>query len=1359
MMLTCFLLSGERQVQRIRELYFKSLLSQEPGWFDLQKAGALTQRLHGDTQVIYKGIAEQAGFFFMHTTTLFAAYVVGFISSWRLTLVLLASSPALILAGFIISKVLTARAQKTRTAYASAGACAEESLTAIRTVHAFNAHKVKLREFRGHLQEALDASKMSGFIQGVGIGAALFLVFCTYSLAFYYASYLIKWRLNTLGEVVTTFFSVIVGTFNVAQGGPSLAAFGEAKAAARGVFAVIDRKPRIHPGTKKLNQLRGDIEFSNLTFRYPSRTERPVFKDLSLKVEAGQTIGLVGLSGCGKSSLVSILQRFYEPADAHFGMRLLDGTTKAYPYESNLVLLEAMQRLQEGNGGCERAELVLPMTADGGALTPCTVVLDTSGTDKMTITHSVPQSDGTVRRDDTGAWYWQDVKDKETAEFRLPLPVCEALNEARDSNEPKVQVDLAFGRFEVDVKAMTRENVPTDVEYSVNGQVYVDGTPLNELDLKWWRDQIGMVTQEPVLFVGTVLENIRAGRPEATMEEVVEACKKANIHHTIVSWPDQYETKVGEGGCQLSGGQKQRIAIARAMIKKARVLLLDEATSALDRESELKVQKALDIVMSAQEGQSKPTTIIIAHRLQTVVAADKIVVMKPPARGQEARGGIIAEQGTHAELVAKEGGIYSSLWNTQNRGVTAQDAAKGQETEEVQEEGQPTADEDEKWELAPVATAEERDAEAAKKKQEKIKNNSSLTRVAALLMPWMMWMVPSLLGCILNGMVYPMYAIAFTEALEVFRKLQEQDCFKQAYFDTVSNTTLYRDVCTDSEYDRDNIDFWCILFVAIGLGGFVGHILQIGGFGYMGEHLTFRIRNMLFAHLLRQDMSFFDEPDHETGALGSILSKHTEVINQLFGPSIGMLLRVLVCLAAGFTIAFIASWKLTLVLLSTVPAMALAGALNIWMLSGTVSETSKGVAGRVTSEAINNFKTVVSFNMGEKMVDEYIGASTADETKKFMRSVGVGLTFGFNQFALFGSFALGLWYGGQLIDDGELDFRDMMLVIMEVTMSSMGVGETAALQGTGMDAKEAAAEVFEILDREPLVDQMSMQGKEGVLTEAELQLKDVTFSYPTRPNIVVLRDFSLTIHGAKEGMQVGLIGGTGSGKSTVMQLLQRFYKLERGQILVDGTDLSDVSLHWWRTQVGVVSQEPMLFGASVLDNIRLGKPDATMDEVTAAAKMANIHHDIEKLPDGYHTDVGTRGSRLSGGQKQRVAIARAMIKKPRILLLDEATSALDNECEKEVQQAIDQIIATNAMTTITIAHKLSTIRDANCITVLDKGQIIEQGTHEDLMQIPNGDYRARFNLYHSLEDEKTPPHTPGAASTPKSFTPQAISPY
>ena len=656
-MMICFLLSGERQISLIRKLYFESLLSQEPGWFDLQKAGALTQRLHGDTQVIYKGIAEQAGFFFMHLVTIIASYTIGFIASWRLTLVLLATVPVLAGSGMAMQYALTSLTTETRAAYSKAGGVAEESLTAIRTVHAFSAHTAKLAEYTQHLQAALDKSKFSGVVQGAGIGSAMFIFFSVYGVGFYYASYLIIWELSSMGDILTAFFAIVIGSFSFAQVGPPIAAFAAAKGAARRVFAVIDRKPRIHEGTKHIEHMKGEIEIENLTFRYPSRTDTPVFTNLNMKIKEGQTVGLVGLSGCGKSSIVSLVQRFYEPADAHFAMVLLNGKEKSYPYESNLTLLETFAALEEGNNSTEVAEITLPIVATGGKVVTCKVTFDTSGSDKMSITHTVPDTDGKVRHE-SGMWYWVEELEKgekTASEHRLPLTVCEQLNTALKAGTDSVEVDLAFGRYSIATKALTRTNVPSEVSRTVNGQVYIDGIPINELDIKWWRDQIGMVTQEPILFVGTILENIKAGRPEATMEEVVEAAKKANIHHTIVRWPDSYNTKVGEGGCQLSGGQKQRIAIARAIIKKPRILLLDEATSALDRASEVKVQEALDIVMNADEGGHKPTTIIIAHRLQTVVKADQIFVMKPPGRGQENKGGVIAEKGTHSELVAKSG--------------------------------------------------------------------------------------------------------------------------------------------------------------------------------------------------------------------------------------------------------------------------------------------------------------------------------------------------------------------------------------------------------------------------------------------------------------------------------------------------------------------------------------------------------------------------------------------------------------------------------------------------------------------------------------------------------------------------------
>lgn len=308
-------------------------------------------------------------------------------------------------------------------------------------------------------------------------------------------------------------------------------------------------------------------------------------------------------------------------------------------------------------------------------------------------------------------------------------------------------------------------------------------------------------------------------------------------------------------------------------------------------------------------------------------------------------------------------------------------------------------------------------------------------------------------------------------------------------------------------------------------------------------------------------------------------------------------------------------------------------------------------------------------------------------------------------------------------------------------MSGMGVGESTAMQGAAMDADAAAANIFTVLDTEPAVDQMGDEGHTG-LSSSKIEFKDVTFAYPTRPDVEVLKKFNLTIDPPAGGsMQTGLIGGTGSGKSTVIQLLERFYELpeDGGAIVVDGKDLASINLRYWRSQVGLVSQEPTLFQGSVIDNIRLGAPGATYEEVIAAAKLAQIHDTVMKLPNGYDTLVGTKGGMLSGGQKQRVAIARAVVKQPRFLLLDEATSALDNECERDVQAALDHIVESGRMTTITIAHRLTTIRNADCITVLDRGVIAEQGTHDELMAIENGDYRTRYELYHSLDEALASP--------------------
>ena len=310
-------------------------------------------------------------------------------------------------------------------------------------------------------------------------------------------------------------------------------------------------------------------------------------------------------------------------------------------------------------------------------------------------------------------------------------------------------------------------------------------------------------------------------------------------------------------------------------------------------------------------------------------------------------------------------------------------------------------------------------------------------------------------------------------------------------------------------------------------------------------------------------------------------------------------------------------------------------------------------------------------------------------------------------FAAYGAIAAVLWYGGILVLRKEMQVGDLTAFILYTLTVAFAFGAVSDLWGDFMRAAGASERLFELLDREPKLHsgQQKLPSVRG-----EVALQNVYFTYPARPDMQVLKGLSLTL---QAGEVVAVVGYSGAGKSTIAQLLSRFYDPQEGQVLLDGVDLRTLEQHWLREQVGVVSQEPILFATSIADNIRYGRTTATQAEVEAAAKAANAHSFIASFPDGYQTLVGERGVRLSGGQKQRVAIARAILKDPRLLVLDEATSALDAESEALVQQALDRLM--HGRTTLIIAHRLSTVLTADRVVVLDAGKVAETGTHDELL--------------------------------------------
>jgi len=367
--------------------------------------------------------------------------------------------------------------------------------------------------------------------------------------------------------------------------------------------------------------------------------------------------------------------------------------------------------------------------------------------------------------------------------------------------------------------------------------------------------------------------------------------------------------------------------------------------------------------------------------------------------------------------------------------------------------------------------------------------------------------------------------------------------------------------------------------------------------------------------------------------------------------------------------------------------------------------------GGIAQEAFSQIRTIVSFGTEQKEIDRYVSKLLPTRRYGIIKGHTLGFCLGLVFCVVYSSFSIAFIYGTRLIRDNKMTYGDVLNVFMGVMMGAMTLSGVGASLSVFSEATGAATIIYNIIERKPLINT-----NEGYIPDEPLkgniEFQDVYFNYPSRPDVEILKGISFK---CSPGQTVALVGASGSGKSTSVQLLERYYNKKSGRILIDGRDIEDYNIKWLRSQIGLVSQEPTLFDASVAENISINSLDASQEDIERVAKLANAHDFIVKLSNGYETSTGERGLQLSGGQKQRICIARALMKNPKILLLDEATSALDNQSEKIVQSALDS--ASSGRTTLVIAHRLSTVKNADLIIVLEKGTIIEQGTHEELMKL------------------------------------------
>ncbi|KAJ3357141.1 Multidrug resistance protein 1 [Entophlyctis luteolus] len=826
----------------------------------------------------------------------------------------------------------------------------------------------------------------------------------------------------------------------------------------------------------------------------------------------------------------------------------------------------------------------------------------------------------------------------------------------------------------------------------VEGDILVDGQNMKDINVRSFRSQLGVVSQEPVLFRYSVKENIKFGKLDATEEEIVTAAQAANAYDFIKELPKGFDNDVGERGSLLSGGQKQRVAIARAIVKNPPILLLDEATSALDSQSEFVVQEALDKVSIGR------TTIVIAHRLSTIKDADIIVVLE---------NGEVLEKGSHGELLEKKG-RYHEL-------VTLQDLKKNEkaETASSSDRSTSTLEEPSRTKLGfVVSNSNALDAEVglvpADSNEVAVKekiNWRNLLRLVGYNSSQIYLFIISFAASTGLGLAFPLYSLFFGKLIA-------------AFFDPNVSSL------------QDQINTWCLIFVLIGVAGFIATFLQIVFIGLYGSKIFVKVRVMAMKNILRQEIGWFDESSNSSANLSDILGKEVETLASLMDQTIGQAWSSIINAIAGTIIGLYYSWKLTLVNLAMLPLPAIGVALETQAQLGTNENTSKYFddATFIANEAMFNIRTVVSLGLEDFFIKSYV--EELDKAFKISFRSCFFASFGpaFSQCTQFFTYAVAYYYGGVLVQNGDTTFESMNIVIQSVFFMALALGQVGGLAPNITKSLLASNKVFKLIDRVTLMDTLKGPAVETEKMTGDVTLKDVKFSYPTRSEREVLKGVNLDI---RPGMTIGLVGASGCGKSTIISLVMRFYDPTSGSLLFgespDTFDAKAVKLESLRGFMAVVSQEPVLFARSIAENIKYGNENATMADVVQAAKNANIYDFISTLPDAFDTFAGERGAQLSGGQKQRIAIARALVRNPKIMLLDEATSALDTESEAVVQDALDK--ASVGRTTLVVAHRLSTIQNADCIFVFKQGQVAEKGTHQELLELKG--------IYHGLVEQQS----------------------
>ncbi|MBA0725718.1 hypothetical protein Golax_022281, partial [Gossypium laxum] len=1148
---------------------------------------------------------------------------------WEIVLITLATGPFIVAAGGISNIFLHRLAENIQDAYAEAASVAEQAVSYIRTLYAFTNETLAKYSYATSLQATLRYGILISLVQGLGLGFTYGLAICSCALQLWFGRFLVTHDRAHGGEIITALFAIILSGLGLNQAATNFYSFDQGRIAAYRLFEMISRSSSGSNQEGNMSpSLQGNIEFRNVYFSYLSRPEIPILSGFYLTVPAKKAVALVGRNGSGKSSIIPLMERFYDPT---LGEVLLDG--------ENIKNLK-LEWLRSQIGLVTQEPALLSLSIKDNIAYGRDATLD--------------QIEEAAKIAHAHTFISSLERGYETQVGRAGLALTE---------EQKIKLSIARAVL-LNPTILLLDEVTGGLDFEA------ERTVQEALDL--------LMLGRSTIIIARRLSLIRNADYIAVMEEgqLVEM----GTHDELLALDGLYAELLK---CEEAAKLPRRTPVRN-----------------YKETSTFQIEKESSSIYSFQESSSPK--FIKSPSLQRIPGGFRAhdgafnsqespkAHSPPPEKMQE--NGLPVDGGDKEPSIRRQDSFEMRLPELPKLDVQSTQRPKSSGSD-PESPVSPLLTSDPKSERSHSQTFSRPLSHSGdipmKDKEAHHREAPSFWRLAQLSFAEWLYAVLGSIGAAIFGSFNPLLAYVIALIVTAYYRRQEP------------------------HHLQDEVDRWCLIIACMGIVTVVANFLQHFYFGIMGEKMTERVRRMMFSAMLRNEVGWFDEEENNADTLSMRLANDATFVRAAFSNRLSIFVQDSTAVLVALLIGMLLHWRLALVAFATLPVLTVSAIAQKLWLAGF----SKGIqemhrkASLVLEDAVRNIYTVVAFCAGNKVMELYRLQLKRILKKSFFHGMAIGFAFGFSQFLLFACNALLLWYTALCVKRRYMDLPTAVKEYMVFTFATFALVEPFGLAPYILKRRKSLTSVFEIIERVPKIEPDDNTALKPPNVYGSIELKNVDFCYPTHPEMLVLSNFSLKVNA---GQTLAVVGVSGSGKSTIISLIERFYDPVAGQVLLDGRDLKTYNLRWLRNHLGLVQQEPIIFSTTIRENIIYARHNASEAEMKEAARIANAHHFISSLPHGYDTHVGMRGVDLTPGQKQRIAIARVVLKNAPILLLDEASSSIESESSRVVQEALDTLIMGNK-TTILIAHRAAMMRHVDNIVVLNGGRIVEEGTHDSLV--------------------------------------------